>query len=200
MRLFEGQVRIRTASMSYPGEDIRQREKEDLPDMCTQTTYDPGKVKLTARQRRFIEEYCVARRRAGAASGAMFNATQAAIAAGYSKKTAAVIAHQNLRKLHIREAIDARLGELSKRSLMQANEILDHLSAMARVPILDEEGRLLDVGQARVVVSVLELLAKYHKLLTERHEVGGMDDKPIQFALPRTEDSEPANLPEEGAP
>jgi len=100
----------------------------------------------------------------------------------------------------IREAIDARLGELSQASMMQANEILDHLSAMARVPILDEAGRLLDVGQARVVVSVLELLAKYHKLLTEKREISGTDGKPIQFALPRMEDSPDPCLPEEGAP
>jgi phage terminase small subunit len=130
----------------------------------------------------------------------MFNATQAAIAAGYSPRSARELAAQNMSKPAIREAIDARLGELSKLSLMRADEILDHLSAMARVPVLDESGQFLDLGQARMVLSSLELLGKYHKLWTEKREISGTDGKPIQFALPRTEDSEPANLPEEGAP
>ena len=137
-------------------------------------------MKLTAKQRRFIEEYCVARRRAGAQRGCMFNGTQAAIAAGYSPRSARQIADQNMSKPAIREEIDARLEELSQASMMRANEVLDLMSQVARVPILDEEGQLTDVGKARVVVSVLELLAKYHKLLTERHEVGGMNDRPIQ--------------------
>lgn len=42
---------------------------------------------LTAKQRRFVEEYLVD-----------LNATQAAIRAGYSSKTAASIGEENLRK------------------------------------------------------------------------------------------------------
>lgn len=54
-----------------------------------------GKPELTVKQQRFIDAY----------DG---NATEAAIVAGYSKKTAAVIALENLRKPNIAEAIRKR--------------------------------------------------------------------------------------------
>lgn len=49
---------------------------------------------VTAKMQRFVQEYLVD-----------FNATQAAIRAGYSKRTAAVIAAENLQKPNIQEAI-----------------------------------------------------------------------------------------------
>lgn len=75
---------------------------------------------LRDKQQRFIEEYTVD-----------FNATQAAIRAGYSEKTAAVIGHQNLRKLNIKEAIDLRLAELS----LSATETLKSISDIARADL-----------------------------------------------------------------
>ena len=54
----------------------------------------------------FVEEYIVD-----------LNATQAAIRAGYSKKTARQIGEQNLSKLDIRKAIDERLAEKKRSSL-----------------------------------------------------------------------------------
>jgi len=50
--------------------------------------------KLTAKQEMFVQEYLVD-----------LNATQAAIRAGYSENSAALIGHENLRKLNIAEAI-----------------------------------------------------------------------------------------------
>lgn len=58
--------------------------------------------KLTPKQQRFVEEYCVD-----------WNGTQAAIRAGYSEDTAYKIASENLRKPQIKAAVDARLHELS---------------------------------------------------------------------------------------
>ena len=54
------------------------------------------KPKLTDKQQRFVEFYC---------GEAKFNATQAAIKAGYSVHTAKDIACQNLAKLNIQEEI-----------------------------------------------------------------------------------------------
>ena len=51
---------------------------------------------LTTKQRRFVEEYCVD-----------FNATQAAIRAGYSRSTAYSIGSENLRKPEIKAALQA---------------------------------------------------------------------------------------------
>ena len=55
-----------------------------------------GPKTLTPKQRRFIEEYLID-----------LNATQAAIRAGYSEKTAYSIGQENLRKPVIAEAIAA---------------------------------------------------------------------------------------------
>lgn len=60
-------------------------------------------VKLTVNQQRFVEEYC--------SNG--FNATQAAIAAGYSEKTAASQGQRLLKNVEISNAIKVRLDELT---------------------------------------------------------------------------------------
>ena len=57
---------------------------------------------LSAKQHQFIIEYCED-----------WNATQAAIRAGYSKRTAAVIGHENLRKPKIAEEIQKRTEQLA---------------------------------------------------------------------------------------
>ncbi|HEN6657431.1 TPA: terminase small subunit, partial [Streptococcus agalactiae] len=53
--------------------------------------------KLTLKQQKFIDEYIICG-----------NATDAAIKAGYSKKTAGQIGEQNLKKLEIKQAIQSR--------------------------------------------------------------------------------------------
>lgn len=65
-------------------------------------------AKLTAKQKRFCDEYLID-----------LNATQAAIRAGYSKKTARAIANENLTKPAIKEYINQRMEEKEK-SLLQS--------------------------------------------------------------------------------
>lgn len=72
---------------------------------------------LTRKQEMFIEAYLIT-----------FNATQAAIAAGYSPKTAYNIGYQNVRKGEIAEAISRRLSETA----MTADEVLKRLAEHAR--------------------------------------------------------------------
>lgn len=57
-----------------------------------------------------------------------FNATQAAIRAGYSSRSAHAIGHENLTKPEIAEAIQERIAEKS----MPADEVLLRLADMAR--------------------------------------------------------------------
>jgi phage terminase small subunit len=92
-----------------------------------------GEARLTAKQRRFVEEYLLD-----------FNATQAAIRAGYSARSAANIGWENVRKREIADAIQARLDEFS----MTSAEALVRLTEWARgtiEPFLerDEDGGLL---------------------------------------------------------
>lgn len=96
---------------------------------------------LTDKQRRFVEEYTVD-----------FNATQAAIRAGYSEDTAYSIGSENLKKPEIDRAIRSRLNELA----MSADEALKRLADWARGDVGDlielrgDEGHwVLDLEKAR---------------------------------------------------
>ena len=57
---------------------------------------------MNHKQTRFVDEYLKD-----------FNATQAAIRAGYSKKTATEMGYENLRKPHIREVIDKHVEAMA---------------------------------------------------------------------------------------
>lgn len=84
-------------------------------------------VKLTRKQQVFIDEYLKS-----------FNATDAARRAGYSEKTAYSMGWQNLRKLEIKAAIQARLDEVH----MGTDEALALLAQQARGDV----GEFLDVS------------------------------------------------------
>jgi phage terminase small subunit len=79
--------------------------------------------KLTPKQQAFVSAYILHR----------FNATRAAIAAGYSEKSAYSIGSENLKKPEIRAAIDAYFVE----GTMSAREVLFHLTLQARGDIGD---------------------------------------------------------------
>ena len=78
-------------------------------------------IKLTLKQQRFADEYII--------SG---NATDAAIKAGYSKKTANVIGVENLIKPNIKSYIDEKLKELSDKKIADQQEVLAYLTAVLR--------------------------------------------------------------------
>ncbi|MGK4923153.1 terminase small subunit [Bordetella hinzii] len=73
--------------------------------------------KLTDKQRRFVDEYLVD-----------LNATQAAIRAGYSEKTAYSIGNENLSKPEIAEAIQAAQAERAKRTEITQDMVLRELA------------------------------------------------------------------------
>lgn len=76
---------------------------------------------MTPKQIRFVDEYI--------ATG---NAAEAARRAGYSERTARVIGEQNLTKLYIREAIEARMKELAAERLMKMQDAQEYLAAAIR--------------------------------------------------------------------
>lgn len=78
-------------------------------------------MKLTAKQQRFCDEYLLD-----------LNATQAAIRAGYSEKTARVIACENLTKPYIQEYIEKRMAEKEKALIADQNEVMKYLTAVMR--------------------------------------------------------------------
>lgn len=76
---------------------------------------------LTQKQRKFVLAYL--------SNG--FNATQAAIVAGYSRKTARSIGAENLTKPDIKAAIKEKMDEMA----MPANEVLARVSAIAALDV-----------------------------------------------------------------
>ena len=83
-------------------------------------------MKLTSKQQRFCDEYLVD-----------LNATQAAIRAGYSKKTAKQIAQQNLTKLDIQEYIKKRMAEKEDALIAKQDEVLQTLTRVLRRQEMD---------------------------------------------------------------
>lgn len=77
--------------------------------------------KLTLKQKKFADEYII--------SG---NATEAAIKAGYSTKTAAVIGNENLIKPYIKTYIKERLKELETAKFLTIEEALKITASIAR--------------------------------------------------------------------
>lgn len=82
--------------------------------------------KLTPKQERFVEEYLID-----------LNATQAAIRAGYSPKTAAEIGYENLNKPQIRAHVDAELAARSRRTGLNQDRVLRELARLAFVNPVD---------------------------------------------------------------
>lgn len=77
--------------------------------------------KMTAKQRLFCDEYLID-----------LNATQAAIRAGYSEKTAGVIGLENLKKPIIKEFIEKRMAEKEAALIATQDEIMQYLTAVMR--------------------------------------------------------------------
>lgn len=72
---------------------------------------------LTPKQNRFVEEYLID-----------FNATQAAIRAGYSKDTAYSIGSENLNKPEIKKMIEEKTKEFSDKSLVTKEMVVAELA------------------------------------------------------------------------
>ena len=76
---------------------------------------------MTEKQKRFCEEYLID-----------CNGTQAAIRAGYSKKTARQMANLLLTKVDIREYIDSLLQQIHSQKVATAAEVMEYLTSVQR--------------------------------------------------------------------
>lgn len=76
---------------------------------------------VTEKQKRFCDEYLTD-----------LNATQAAVRAGYSKKTAYSIGEENLRKPEIKEYIEKRMAEKESQLIANQDEVMRYLTAVMR--------------------------------------------------------------------
>ncbi|WP_040985571.1 terminase small subunit [Oceanobacillus jeddahense] len=137
---------------------------------------------LSDKQQMFVDEYIID-----------LNATQAAIRAGYSKKTARSQGQRMLTKVDIQEAIQKRLDEKQEKLIMKQDEILIRLTEQARresidyqvvlteKPSFDEHKNFLGIEKKPEIVQVptqnkdaikaLELLGKRYTMWTEKQQV-----------------------------
>jgi phage terminase small subunit len=98
-----------------------------------------SEAKLTAKQELFVKEYLID-----------LNATQAAIRAGYSEKTAEVIASENLRKPNITSAIQKAMDKRSKRLEISAESVLQEIAKLGYSNIQNlykEDGTVIPIHE-----------------------------------------------------
>lgn len=115
---------------------------------------------LSVKQRRFVEAY----------DG---NATAAAIAAGYSAKTARLQGHKNITKDNILEAIQSRENKRLESTILTREERQAFWSDIIRN---EDEKNIM----AKLKAS--ELLAKSEGDFLDRHELTGKDGAPLDAA------------------
>ena len=109
---------------------------------------------LTEKERIFADEYIKTT-----------NATQSAIKAGYSEKTARSKGSQLLTKVNVRKYIDEVMHERSKNTIATADEVLEYLTSVVRGEEKDAFG--LDVSIADRTKAA-ELLGKRYMLFADK--------------------------------
>ena len=137
----------------------------------------PDTTALTPKQAAFVREYLVD-----------LNATQAAIRAGYSAKTAGQIGDENLKKPEIAAAVQAGMDARSERTEISADYVLMGIREVAercleKAPVMvgrgedrqqltDDAGRNVWTFDSSGANRAFELLGKHLKLFTDKVEHG----------------------------
>lgn len=127
-------------------------------------------AEMTAKQKRFCDEYLID-----------LNATQAAIRAGYSENTAEQIGYQLLQKTSVQEYIKKRMDEKEKELIADQDEVLKYLTAVMRGNSQSEVVVVENIGdfcsEARTMqkapdekerLKAAELLGKRYGLYTDK--------------------------------
>lgn len=123
---------------------------------------------LTFKEERFVAEYIV--------DG---NGTRAALAAGFKTTSAQKYASDLLQKPHIKAAVRKALLAQEKRTLITADGVLRRIDRVAQ----KAEG----AGDYAAANAANRMLAQHYKLLTEKHEHGGIGGGPVLFQITEKE-------------
>ena len=130
-----------------------------------------GEDAMTNKQMRFADEYLID-----------CNATQAAIRAGYSEKTARQIGQENLSKPDIKKYIDEQLEKMQSDSVASAEEVMQYLTSVVRGQSTSSVLSLCGDGCQEVIdkapdekerLKAAELLGKRYGLFTDKVNLEG---------------------------
>ena len=108
------------------------------------------------------------------------NATQSAIKAGYSERTAYSAGSRLLKKVDVRQYIDERLAEMKENSIADTDDVMQFLSSTMRGDIPDQFG--LDPA-LNDRLKAAELIGKRYKLFTDKQEISGTDGEAIKVVF-----------------
>ena len=126
-------------------------------------------IKLKPKELKFAEEWLKTT-----------NATQSAIKAGYSARTAYSAGNRLLKKVDVKQYIDERLAEMKENSIADTDEVMQFLSSTMRGDIPDQFG--LDPA-LNDRIKAAELLGKRYKMFTDKQEISGADGEPIKVVF-----------------
>lgn len=141
-----------------------------------------GVAVMNAKQKRFCDEYLID-----------CNATQAAIRAGYSPKTAKQIGQENLTKPDLKKYIDEQLERIHSEKTADAQEVLEYLTAVMRGEHTEQVLKLIGEGiqtvtdidvSARERLKAAELIGKRYGMFKDNVNV---DLEPVVIVNDLTE-------------
>lgn len=121
---------------------------------------------MTERQKRFCDEYLID-----------LNATQAAIRAGYSERSASSIGERILRNDDVRSYISEQLERIHNENTADAQEVMEYLTAVMRGKSVSRVLAFVGDGCQRVIekppdekerLKAAELLGKRYGLFTDK--------------------------------
>lgn len=121
---------------------------------------------MTPRQQKFCDEYLI--------SG---NATEAAIKAGYSRKTAKQTGSENLSKPDLRAYIDEQLAKIHSAKIADAEEVMKYFTSVMRGEHTEQVLKLVGEGiqtvtdidvSAKERLKAAELIGKRYGLFTDK--------------------------------
>lgn len=126
-------------------------------------------IKLKPKELKFAEEWLKTT-----------NATQSAIKAGYSERTAYSAGSRLLKKVDVKQYIDERLAEMKENSIADTDEVMQFLSSTMRGDIPDQFGLDPTLNDR---IKAAELIGKRYKLFTDKQEISGADGEAIKVVF-----------------
>lgn len=161
----------------------------------------PKGDKLSQKQELFVREYLID-----------LNATQAAIRAGYSKKTADRIGPQLIGKTCVAQAIQAQMDKRAAKIEITAEKVLQEIAKLAfsnlqdfynvdgtlkEIPTLPRDvaacllSNKINLTEAAAIQEIklhdkkgsLELLGRHLKLFTDKTEMTGANGGPVKVSI-----------------